>query len=303
MYIPSAYSQQILSLLRLFEVAAEGVAHGGEELVGVFGLAARTEAFIEGRTEDGGGDRFVDGGGDGPATLAGVGDAALEFREVGVFQQGLGREVEQPGGNDAAAPPEFGDIGDIEAVLVILRVAQRGRFGIDELLVQADIGVVQDIQPFGVGGHDAILDAVVNHLHEVAGAMRATAQVAVLGRAGYPVSTGSGGRALFTGGQSGKYRVEILHRLLFPADHQAVAAFKSPDAAAGADIEIVNALRLQLGRAADIIDIVGIAAIDDDISLIDQRQKLGQGGINRGGRDHHPENTRLRQLIHQVLQD
>ena len=33
------------------------------------------------------------------------------------------------------------------------------------------VGVVQDVQALGVGGHDAVLDAVVNHLHEVPGAV------------------------------------------------------------------------------------------------------------------------------------
>ena len=47
----------------------------------------------------------------------------------------------------------------------------------------AGVGVPQQIEPFGVGRHEAVLDAVVHHLHEVAGAARAAVQIAVRGRA------------------------------------------------------------------------------------------------------------------------
>ena len=40
--------------------------------------------------------------------------------------------------------------------------------------------MTKDVQSLRVGGHDAVFDAVVDHLHEVAGAARTTVQVAVL---------------------------------------------------------------------------------------------------------------------------
>src|SRR5689334_19031436 len=60
----------------LLVVAAEGVAHGGQQLVGEVGLAARAETFVEGAGQHRGRHRLVDGGLDGPAAFAGVGDAA-----------------------------------------------------------------------------------------------------------------------------------------------------------------------------------------------------------------------------------
>ena len=110
--------------LFLFLVAAELVAEGGEELVAEVGFAARAEAVVEGGAEHGGGDGFVDGGVDGPAAFAGVGDAAGEVAEVGAFEQGGGGEVEQPGGDDAAAAPDFGDVGEVEVVLVVFGIAE-----------------------------------------------------------------------------------------------------------------------------------------------------------------------------------
>ena len=36
-------------------------------------------------------------------------------------------------------------------------------------------------------------------------------------------------------------RIEALHRLVLAADHHAVAALEAPDAAAGADVDVVDA--------------------------------------------------------------
>ncbi len=119
--------------LLLLLVAAEFVAEGGEELVAEVGFAAGAEAIEEGGAEDGGGDRFVDGGFDGPAAFAGVGDAAGELAQVWTFQEGGGGEVEEPGGDDAAATPDFGDVGEVEVVLVVLGVAEGRGFGVVDL--------------------------------------------------------------------------------------------------------------------------------------------------------------------------
>ena len=47
----------------------------------------------------------------------------------------------------------------------------------------ADIRGTQHVESFGVGSHEAVLDAVVDHFDEVAGAVRAAVQVALLGGA------------------------------------------------------------------------------------------------------------------------
>src|SRR5206468_12792983 len=98
-------------LRRLFQVAAELIAHGREQLVGEVRLAARAEAFIVGGGEDGRRYRFVDGRPDRPPPLAGIGYAPLEALERGVLDERRRRQVEQPGGDDAPAPPHLGDVG------------------------------------------------------------------------------------------------------------------------------------------------------------------------------------------------
>jgi hypothetical protein len=72
----------------------------------------------------------------------------------------------------AAAPPNFRDVTQIEVVLVVLGVAQWRRFRVDRMLLLAHIGIAQNAQTFGVGGHEAVLDTVVDHLDEVTGTVR-----------------------------------------------------------------------------------------------------------------------------------
>ena len=78
------------------------------------GISTGAEAFVEGGGEDWDGDTFVDGGFDGPASLAGVADAAGEVGEGGVFDEGICGEVEEPACYDAATAPDFGDVGKID---------------------------------------------------------------------------------------------------------------------------------------------------------------------------------------------
>ena len=50
-------------------------------------------------------------------------------------------------------------------------------------LLLAGVGVAQDVEAFRVGGHHAVLDAVVDHLDEVARAARTAVQIALFSRA------------------------------------------------------------------------------------------------------------------------
>ncbi len=52
--------------------------------------------------------------------------------------------------------------------------------------------------------------------------------------------------------------------------------------------------------AADIVDIVGIAAIDDRIPSLERRQKLGDRLVDDRGGNHQPDRARLFQLLGQL---
>ena len=172
------------SLRRLLVVPAELEAHGRQQLVLEVRLAARREPLVEGGREDLGRDPLVDGRQDGPAPLAGVGDPPREPREVRRLEQRDRRQVEQPRGDDAAAPPDLGDVGEVQVVLVVLGVAERRRLGVHLAALRlADVGVLQDVEPLGVGRHQPVLDAVVDHLDEVAGTVRPAVEIALFGGA------------------------------------------------------------------------------------------------------------------------
>ena len=88
---------------------------------------------------------------DRPAALAGVLHVAGDVLEAGVLLEGVGGQLEQPGAHHAALVPEVGD----------------GR------QVEVPLGGLEELEALGVGLHHAVLDAVVDHLDEVAGAVAA----------------------------------------------------------------------------------------------------------------------------------
>src|SRR5215471_13354444 len=98
----------------LFQVTAKLKPHGGKKLGGKIVFAARCEALIERSGEDRRGGGGLDGGEDGPAAFAGVGNAAAEALERRLIEKRNGREVEQPGSDNTAAAPDFGNIRKIE---------------------------------------------------------------------------------------------------------------------------------------------------------------------------------------------
>src|SRR5262249_30329752 len=154
----------------------------------------------------------------------------------------------------------------VEVVLVMLRLAQRRRFGIDLVGALADAGAPQDAQALGVGGHDTVLDAVVDHLDEVAGARGPAVQVALLSRAADLFAPGGAWNVTPAGRQRLEDRVEALHRLVGAADHHAIAAFQAPDAAARPHIHVVDLLGREFFGAANVVHVVGVAAVDEDVA-------------------------------------
>jgi hypothetical protein len=62
--------------------------------------------------------------------------------------------------------------------------------------------------------------------------------------------------------------------LVLAADHQAVAAFKSPDAPAGTNIKVVDAMRLQFLGASNIVVKIRVSAVDYNIVGREKWNKL-----------------------------
>ena len=89
--------------------------------------------------------------------------------------------------------------------------------------------------------------------------------------------------------------------LVGSADHQAVAALEAEHPAAGADVDVVEPELGELLPAADIVVVVGVAAVDDDVARLEQRGDLIDDLAGDAGRDHHPDDAGRGQLADEVL--
>src|SRR3954447_3867497 len=181
-------------------VPAELVAQRGEHLVREPAVAAGVEARVEGGGDHGRRDVVVDRVDDRPAALAGVRDMGAQVLEVvALGLEGALGELTQPGAHDRAAVPQARDLLELDR----------------------EARLVHEVEALGVGLHDPVLHAVVDHLHEVAGAGVAELAPAV------------GRREHVEDGR------EALDRVRVAADHHAVADLEAPDAARGADVDVV----------------------------------------------------------------
>src|SRR5262245_22864965 len=129
----------------------------------------------------------------------------------------------------------------------------------------SDIGGAQDAQTLGIGGHDPVFDAVVHHFDKVTGAIRPAMQIALLSRAADVFAPRGAGDVARSRSECRKNWIEMLDHAVFPADHHAIAALQAPYTAAGPDIDVVDSSRCQFPGPADVVDVIGIAAIDQDV--------------------------------------
>src|SRR5262249_18191640 len=207
-----------------FQMSTELVTHGREQFVGEICLAARAEPLVQSRRQDMRWDGFVNGGLDRPAPLARVRHPPGELRQSRIHDEDGRREIQQPRRDHTAASPHLRDVREIEFVLVVFGVAQWRCLSIDRVLVCADIGGTQHAQPLGVGGHDAVLDAVVHHFDEMAGAIGSAVQVTLLSGASNLFPPRRARDVAHAWGQTGKDGIEVLDYFLLAANHHAVAS-------------------------------------------------------------------------------
>src|SRR5260221_581972 len=165
----------------------------------------------------------------------------------------------------------------------------------------AGVGVFQNVEAFGVRRHQAVFNSVVNHLYEVACTVRTAMQIAFFGGAGGLFAAWCAVDVAAAGRQRFENRVEVFHHFVFAADHLAVAALQSPHAAAGANIDVVNALGLQLFGAANVVDVVGVAAVDQNVASGEFRDQFTDRSIDHGRGNHQPDGARLLQFLHAII--
>ncbi len=92
-------------------------------------------------------------------------------------------------------------------------------------------------------------------------------------------------------------------RRLVAADHHAIAAVDAPDAAGGADVDVMDAVLPERLAAANVVLPERIAAVDDDVAALHQlRQRIDRRFRDLARRQHHPCGPRLRKLLDNILQ-
>jgi hypothetical protein len=94
----------------------------------------------------------------------------------------------------------------------------------------------------------------------------------------------------------------VLHRRFLAADHQAVAALEAEDAAARADVDVVDPLRRELLGAAEVVDVVRVPAVNEDVAALEVGHEVCDGPVDHRRGDHHPDGARLPQPAGQLLQ-
>src|SRR4029077_6138293 len=97
-------------------------------------------------------------------------------------------------------------------------------------------------------------------------------------------------------------RIEALDGFFRAANHHAIAAFQSPDTAAGADVDVVHAFAGAEFGAANVIFEVRIAAVDDGVARLHGADE-SLHGFFRGiaGRHHDPGGAWRVQFADQVV--
>ena len=56
----------------------------------------------------------------------------------------------------------------------------------------------------------------------------------------------------------------------------------------------------ELLGAADVVDVIGIAAVDEDVARFEKRQQIGDRLVDHGGRNHQPDGARLFEFFDEI---
>src|SRR5262249_61528399 len=119
-----------------------------------------------------------------------------------------------------------------------------------------NIGRVQHIEAFGIGSHDPVLDAVMDHLDEVAGTVWPAVQIALLRSALRLVTPWRARDVAHAWCEPGKDRIEPLHHRFLTANHHAISALEAPHTATRSNVNVVYALGGELLGTTNVVAVV-----------------------------------------------
>src|SRR5262245_45481350 len=154
----------------------------------------------------------------------------------------------------------------------MFRIAQWRRLGVHFMFLLPDVGGSQDAQALSIGGHDAVLDSVMDHLNEVAGAVRTAMQITLLGGAAGLFTSRRARYIAFARSQSGENRIKVLDHRVLTAKHHAVPPLQAPDPTACPNIHVMDSLQRQFSGAPDIVHIIGIAPVNKNVVTLKIRK-------------------------------
>ena len=86
------------------------------------------------------------------------------------------------------------------------------------------------------------------------------------------------------------------------ANHQTVTSLQPPNTAAGANIDILDSLRRELLSTPDVINVIGIAAVDQNVAGFEIGRNAGNGFVHDRCGNHQPDGARFGELAYQVLE-
>jgi hypothetical protein len=136
----------------------------------------------------------------------------------------------------------------------------------------------------------------------MSGAIRTTVQITVLRRAGGAAHAKRAFDVADSGCESGEDRIKGGYHLFLAANHQAIAAFQSMSATAGANVDVMYLFCGQFLRPTDVVHVVGVSTINDDVAGAEQGCNLPDHGTHRAGGHHEPNGSWLCQFMDQVLE-
>jgi hypothetical protein len=94
----------------------------------------------------------------------------------------------------------------------------------------------------------------------------------------------------------------VLHCLGGASDHHAVAALETPGPATGPNIHVMDSLGSESLCPTDVVNVVGIAAIDQDVTRFEIGCNVSDGIVHECGRDHQPDGSRSFELLNKILE-
>src|SRR5438128_649651 len=104
-------------------------------------------------------------------------------------------------------------------------------------------------------------------------------EIAFFGGAASLLATGSARNVAAAGRKRLENRIEMLDDFFFAANHLTISSVESPNAAAGANVTIVNAFCREFLGAANVVNVIGIAAINHDVVFFEFGDEIVQRGV------------------------